>query len=328
MNRTDRRLIHRRAGAVTAGGLDDAGRGGAGNRPPNRVLGVRLLAVLLACAAEVASLSAQSAAGAPSAAEGTPKGASLEERAPVDPVAFFRKHFFPFEPFYFIAGTESPNAKFQVSLRYQLFTEDGWLAEQWHGLTNFSVAYTQTSLWDWNHPSAPFLDTSYKPELNYTWLRVDRGRWADWLRLDLQGGAQHESNGRGGDESRSLNLVYLRPTVTLGLPGRFQATVAPKVFLYVGDLSDNPEIAEYRGYVELRTTLGWSGNVQLAATARVGDDFDRGSLQLDLTYPLWKLPILRSGVFLQAQYFTGYGESLLLYNERSDGFRAGFALFR
>jgi outer membrane phospholipase A len=31
---------------------------------------------------------------------------------------------------------------------------------------------------------------------------------------------------------------------------------------------------------------------------------------------------------LQAQYFTGYGESLLLYNQRSDAFRVGFALYR
>jgi outer membrane phospholipase A len=245
-----------------------------------------------------------------------------------DPVEFFRQHFFPFEPFYFIAGTESPNAKFQISLRYQLFTEEGWVAEQWSGVTNLSVAYTQTSLWDWNGPSAPFFDSSYKPEVDYSWLHVDRGRWADWIRLDLQGGLQHESNGKGGPDSRSLNLAYLRTTITFGRVGGFQVSVSPKAFVYLGDLSDNPDLADYRGYVELRAVLGWTDNVQLAATARVGDEFDRGSLQLDLTYPMWKLPVLRSSVFLHAQYFTGYGESLLRYNERSDSLRAGFALFR
>jgi outer membrane phospholipase A len=33
-------------------------------------------------------------------------------------------------------------------------------------------------------------------------------------------------------------------------------------------------------------------------------------------------------LYLQAQYFTGYGESLLGYKQRSDIFRAGFALYR
>jgi phospholipase A1/A2 len=281
-----------------------------------------------------------SAAGARAEIEGkTGKDAATadEEASPLneserpagpDPVEFFRRHFFPFEPFYFIAGTETPNAKFQISLKYQLFTDDVWLATKWSGVTNLFVAYTQTSLWDWNEPSAPFYDTSYKPELNYTWQRVDGGHWGDAIRLDLQGGLQHESNGQDDADSRSLNLAYLRTTVTFGRIGKFQVTVSPKVFVYVGDLSDNSDIADYRGYVELRTTLGWSDNVQLAATTRVGKDFDRASLQLDLTYPMWKLPVLRSSVFLQAQYFTGYGESLLRYDERGDSFRAGFALFR
>jgi outer membrane phospholipase A len=265
---------------------------------------------------------------AATAEEGAAPLSESERPAAPDPVEFFRKHFFPFEPFYFIAGTETPNAKFQISLKYQLFTDDVWLATQWSGATNLFVAYTQTSLWDWNEPSAPFYDTSYKPELNYTWLHVDGGHWGDWIRLDLQGGLQHESNGKDEADSRSLNIAYLRTTVTFGRIGSFQVRVSPKVFVYLGDLGDNPDIADYRGYVELRTILGWSDNVQLSATTRVGNDFDRASLQLDLTYPMWKLPLLRSSLFLQAQYFTGYGESLLRYDGRSDSFRAGFALFR
>jgi len=251
-----------------------------------------------------------------------------ERPAAPDPVDYFRRHFFPFEPFYFIAGTESPNAKFQISFRYQLFSDECWLATKWSGVTNLSVAYTQTSLWDWNEPSAPFFDSSYKPEVNYTWLHVDGGHWGDGIRLDLQGGLQHESNGKGDIDSRSLNIAYLRTTVTFGRIGKFQVSVSPKAFVYLGDLSDNSDLGDYRGYLELRAIVGWSDHVQLATTTRVGKDFDRASLQLDLTYPMWKLPVLRSSVFLQAQYFTGYGESLLRYNERSDSFRAGFALFR
>ena len=68
----------------------------------------------------------------------------------------------------------------------------------------------------WSAASAPFLDTSYKPELLYSWQRVIGGQTTNWLELDLQGGLKHESNGKDGANSRSLNIAYLRPTLTLG----------------------------------------------------------------------------------------------------------------
>ena len=60
----------------------------------------------------------------------------------------------------------------------------------------------------------------------------------------------------------------------------------------------------------------------------MGNSGNRGSVQLDLTYPMMSLLSGSLSVYLQAQYFTGYGESLLLYNERSSAFRIGFSLYR
>ena len=277
--------------------------------------GVALLLLVVATAA------AQTPPAAPEASrEEAPKAS--------DPTRFFQTHFFPHEPFYFIAGIESPNAKFQISFKYQLFTGTGWLAEHIHPLTNFYLGYSQTSLWDWNKPSAPFFDSSYRPELLYWMPQVDKGEWADWLRLDAQGGVQHESNGRDEDFSRSLNIVYVKPTVTFGKPDGFRLSLAPRAWVYIGDIEDNPKIKDYRGYFDLRAVIGWQKHIQLAATGRIGDDFDHGSLQLDLTYPLWKVPLVRSGLFFHVQYFIGYGESLLLYDKRGSSIRAGFALFR
>lgn len=256
------------------------------------------------------------------------KGEPESEPDNFEPGRFFKEHFSGYEPIYFIAGTESPNAKFQISFKYQLLNKDGALAQRAPMLTGLHVGYTQTSLWDWNEVSAPFLDSSYKPELLYSWERVLGGQPDGSCRLDLQTGFQHESNGKAGDDSRSLNIAYVRPTLMLGRVDGFQFTLGPRAWFYVGDLSDNPDIDRFRGYADLKVSAGWQRGLMLSALGRLGDEWDRGSLQLDLTYPMMSLLSGSFSVYLHAQYFTGYGESLLLYNERSEAFRVGFSLYR
>jgi len=250
------------------------------------------------------------------------------ERRHFDPGRFFKEHFSGYEPFYFVAGPDSPNAKFQFSFKYEVLNKDGPLAQAVPALVPLHFAYTQTSLWDWNQASAPFLDSSYKPELLYAWERIAGGGPSNWWRLDLQPGVQHESNGKAGSDSRSLNIAYLRPTLTLGRPEHLQLTLQPRVWTYLGDMSDNSNLPDYRGYADLRAIVGWERGLQLSATGRMGDTAERGSLQLDLTYPMMSLLSGSFSVYLHAQYFIGYGESLLLYNERSSAFRIGFSLYR
>jgi outer membrane phospholipase A len=244
-----------------------------------------------------------------------------------DPGRFFKEHISGYEPFYFIAGTKSPNAKIQISFAYQLLYNEGWLATSVPALKGFHIAYTQSSLWDWNAPSAPFYDTSYKPDFFYSWERVVGGQPANWFQLDLQGGLKHESNGKNGADSRSLNIAYFRPTLVLGRDDGLQLTLQPRTWVYLGDLSDNPDIADYRGYVDLRAIMGWKRGLQLSALGRMGQDANHESLQLDLTYPTMRI-FGSFSLYLDVQYFTGYGESLLGYNKRSEEFRAGFSLYR
>jgi len=244
-----------------------------------------------------------------------------------DPGRFFKEHISGYEPFYFIGGTKSPNVKFQISFKYQLLNSEGTLAEKAPVLKGFHIAYTQTSLWNLNGPSPAFYDTSYKPELLYLWNRVAGGKPDDWLRLDLQAGLQHESNGRGGEDERSLNNVYLRPTLTLGRNDGLQLTLQPQAWVYVGGLPDNPDLPDYRGYVSLRTIVGWQRGLQLSALGRMGNEANHGSLQLDLTYPTMRF-FGSFSLYLDVQFFTGYGESLLAYNRTTDELRVGFSLYR
>ena len=244
------------------------------------------------------------------------------------PQDFFKEHFFGYEPFYFIGGTKSPNVKFQISFKYRLFNEHGYLVKHYPPMQGFHLAYTQTSLWDWNAASKPFLDSSYKPEFFYEMDQVDGGRWGEKFRIDLQGGVQHESNGKADADSRSLNIVYAQPTFVIGQEGGLQLSLAPRTWAYLGSLDDNRDIAKFRGYVGLRAIAGWADGWQLSATGRAGDAWDRGSLQLDLSYPLMRLLSRSLTLYLHLQYFWGYGETLLRYNDRSSSFRAGFSLFR
>ncbi len=253
--------------------------------------------------------------------ESTSGLAELMQR-PFDPVDFFKQHVSPHEPIYFVAGGESPNAKFQIGFKYQIVSETGWLGTNAPALKGVHFAYIQTSLWDLSAPSAPFFDSSYKPEFLYLWKRAIGKQPENWFRLDLQAGVQHESNGKGGVDSRSLNLAYLRPTLVFGGTNDLRFSLQPRFWGYLGDLSDNPDLNEYRGYFDLRATIAYK-KLQLAALGRMGKDGQNHSVQFDLTYPCWG-----SSVYLHAQYFTGHGEALLTYRQRSDVVRFGISLYR
>jgi phospholipase A1/A2 len=243
-----------------------------------------------------------------------------------EPVDFFHRHFFPYDPLYFIAGPDSPNGKFQFSFKYKMLDAGPSATSPVSLVTNLYFGYTQTSLWDLSKASSPFSDTSYKPEAFYYQSEL-LPHPPGWLGLGFQTGYQHESNGKDGDDSRSLNLAYIKPIVRLGYADRFHATLAPRAWFYVGDLDDNPDLPRYRGYFEFQTVVGWPESLQLRTLVRVGDAFDRASLTLDLSYPVWKLGV-KVPWYLYAQYFIGYGESLLDYRERSSTVRFGLAVYR
>lgn len=236
-------------------------------------------------------------------------------------------NFSPHEPVYFLVGPDKPNAKFQLSFKYRFFNTDGRLARQRPWVLGWHFAYTQTSLWDLESDSKPFLDTSYKPELFYRLSSDIEGlEWLDRASVTL--GFRHESNGQDGMESRDMNVLYFQPEVTFGREGNLQLTLAPRFMKYIFGLSENPDLKRYRGYVDWIWTAGWIDGWQLRGLGRVGTGARHGSLQLDLTYPLREMLSGSLDISFNLQFFTGYGESLLLYDERSTTIRAGFSIVR
>lgn len=240
----------------------------------------------------------------------------------------FIERFEAHEPVYFIAGDEDPLAKFQFSFKYRLAT---LIDAEPEGLpTTFQLGYTQRSLWDLDADSSPFYDTSYMPEFFFEKLGTigdgrGRGGWLDWV--GVQAGVRHESNGRDGDASRSLNVAYMRFAFHIGDPESWHMLVSPEVYYYITEIDDNPMLNRFRYYGSLELVFQRGDGISFSMTGRPGKDFDHLTYQLDLHIPI-RIGLLDHESYFLIQYFDGYGESLLDYNIKTQSLRAGISLVR
>lgn len=231
-----------------------------------------------------------------------------------------------YEPVYFLLGGDGGfNAKFQISFRYRLFDDQGRLARKLPWIDDLYLSFSQTSLWDLNELSKPFRDSSYRPRLFYA--NHDLGRFLDGrLRLGVEGGLGHESNGKDGAQSRSFNMMYLRPTLTYGEPDGLRFFAGPLIHNYLAN-DENPDLPHYRGYVDWLFGVGSKGGLDFWTTLRKGTRSNYGSVELNLSYPLSKLSGGDLTGWLMLQYFNGYGESLLDYRSKLDAqWRLGIAV--
>jgi len=265
-----------------------------------------------------------------------------------------RRHISGYDPIYFAIGwRERFNARFQFSFKYRVF-EPGPPGEPWlqQLVRDVYLAYTQTSIWDLESFSKPFYDSSYKPTLFvlHEFERDPEEKWA----FSLQAGAQHESNGKGGgaaptpsdpglispvtalrhpSDSRSLNTLYFAPKIRWVDDSGLFFEVGARASAYY-QIDENPDIARYRGYVDLTLRAGYDRGFQLSTFLR-GNPTAHGSVEFDATWPAIQTPLLKTilpsslGGYAQVQYFNGYGESLLDYDvRRKDQLRFGLMIVR
>ena len=240
----------------------------------------------------------------------------------------FIDNFSVHEPMYFLLGVipGMEQSKFQISFKYRLFNPEGFFSEFIPLLSGFHLGYTQRSIWDLKNDSKPFEDTSYMPEIFFMIPKIDLNIGCISA-FGLEAGFEHESNGKGGDDSRSTNYLFFKPIVGVHLKGPLHLKIIPRVHRYVNNSeSENDDLMDYRGYFDLEVGIvspqGLALNSHLL-WARKGP-----TVQLDLTYPMTRLLSKNLNLYLQAQYFSGYAETLLHYNERDDAFRLGFSLVR
>jgi outer membrane phospholipase A len=226
------------------------------------------------------------------------------------------------EPVYFVIGPNGGwNARFQLSFKYRLFDQGSGFGAERPWLSGFYFGYTQNSLWDLQAASKPFRDTSYRPSLFWKWERADNRTWIDAARL----GVEHESNGRAGEDSRSINILFLRPEWRWRGGGGRLLEFTPKVYAYLNK-SENPDIPDYRGHVDWRVRYDSGGQWIATAVARVGNA-GHGSLLVDLSRRTRDVRVGPVSGYLHLQFFDGYGEAIVDYNVRRQAqIRIGLAI--
>ncbi len=214
-------------------------------------------------------------------------------------------------------------SKFQLSIRKPISYNIFGLNEE------INFAYTQTSWWQTFAPSAPFRETNYQPELFVTFPST-----FDYEPLKAyKVGFIHESNGRGGDDSRSWNRIYLESYLKFG-----NLFVIPKVWYRIPekekiDANDtngdnNPDIRKYLGYGDLSFIYPYKNQTFKAKFRNnLGTNGNKGSAQLDWTFPLTSDKSEQS-LFGYIQLFNGYGESLIDYDKHMNKISIGIAISR
>jgi phospholipase A1/A2 len=214
---------------------------------------------------------------------------------------------------------ENAEAKFQLSLKLRLAST--LLTDR----DRIYLGFTTLSFWQAYNAdvSAPFRETNYEPELFWTTP-------LDWGPLGLDAGLltlgfSHQSNGRGGSLSRSWNRLYAnlafeKDNLVVSIKPWWRIPEDRKDDPLQARGDDNPDIEKYLGHFELSTVYRRNDHeIGLMLRNNLRSD-SRGALQLDWTFPLW------GGVRGYAQYFNGYGESLIDYDARTERIGLGILL--
>ena len=205
-------------------------------------------------------------------------------------------------------------AQFQISLKVPL------------GLDVFNTfdiyaAYTNRSFWQVYSSgiSAPFRETNHEPE---AWLQFTPG-WEIFGFKNIANavGFVHQSNGRSGVLSRSWNRIYANFVFARG---NFAFGFKPWIRISEdAEDDDNPDITDYLGHYELRAGYKWNDHVFSAMTRNnLESGFDQGAVELGWSFPLGSYPYVKGYI----QYFRGYGESLIDYNQHVNRIGIGIAL--
>ncbi len=214
-------------------------------------------------------------------------------------------------------------AEIQVSLKLKVAQDLLGFNERYY------VSYTHQAFWQIYIESAPFRENLYNPE-GFVVFPVNDNDSSFNLR-SVKFAIAHRSNGQPdtsnvtfianemvGNLSRSVNYVYST--------FRFQhETLISDLKLWIPfpedeETSDNPDLMDYTGYTSLKFTYFLDEHM-FTLMGRGNPSTLKGAMEATYSYPL-----IHNNLFIKV--FSGYGESLIDYNNHITKFSIGFSFSR
>ena len=216
---------------------------------------------------------------------------------------------------YFIVGTTpnhiptklNSNVKFQISLGIRL--TDAVLP--WNSF--IFLMYTQKTIWNVFQESLPIKDINFNPGIGWSKPFFNKDRYVGKLTFMVE----HESNGRDGPESRSWNRISFSGSTVIDQ----WLMVHAKIWYPIVDSGNNKDILKYCGIYQsgvVITTPDKKFAFGITWVKRGGWNFNFNTIW-EFTWRVHK----KSNLNLFAQYYNGYGECLLNYNQFSSTLRVG-----
>lgn len=209
-------------------------------------------------------------------------------------------------------------SKFQISLKFPL-------ADLWSDATLYG-AFTGTFFWQVysRDISSPFRETNYTPELFITQpLHWHFGEVSGQL---LSYGIVHQSNGQNIPLSRSWNRLFAQLVFATGswywsLKPWWRIPENKKKNPTDTQGDDNPDILDYMGYSELTASRAFGNQVvEVMLRNNFSSHDNTGAVRINYTFPLSER---FKGI---VQVFTGYGDSLINYNDYENRISFGILL--
>ena len=233
--------------------------------------------------------------------------------------AILDKHpyFSLFKDNYFIGGipigekitSQNSDVKFQISVSQRLTKSklpfDSYLFLQ----------YTQKAFWNVFQASLPMRDLNFNPGIGLGHLIIRKNKYIGKAYVMVE----HESNGRDSIENRSWNKLTLGAAVLLNKNWEVQF----KGWIPVIDGKENDDILKYNGIFQVAANYRTDNrrlNLGLILTKRL--TWFSFNTQVELSYKFNN----NENQYFFVQYYNGYGENLLEYNQFKSILRVGFVI--
>ncbi len=296
----------------------------------NKILGFALLLAFMETAlAEVTNGNVPPAKVNNTTISNNPVEARLQREEKVTPNSFAIGLYKPnyLLPFYYTrmpynsiyrGNTPDNESLKKTEIKYQL----SFKVPVWKNIFNYPVslnaAYSQLSYWQAYNKSAFFRETNYEPEI-FLSSELNHHLFKNWRFNIFTLGVVHQSNGLGGTLERSWNRAYMGAVFS---SDHWIIGIKPWIIFHDNTYEQqNPDLFKYLGYEEIAIAYKYNNQViSLLTRNMIETGFKRSAAILSWSFPL------TTYVKGYVQVFSGYGQSLIEYNHRTNSFGLGVAL--